>query len=101
MIERNKFLLDLGTVVNVHLYLEEDAFDAFFANFGVAFPADVMDGILPEITGILFEGESGILDPTTVTQLRSVGYNGFLVGTNFMMQPDPGLALNAFLSQIW
>ncbi len=44
--------------------------------------------------------ESGISNPETVKQLRALGYRGFLMGETFMMQPDPGLALNAFISQL-
>lgn len=44
--------------------------------------------------------ESGISSPEIVTQLRSVGYRGFLIGENFMKEDDPGLALANFIAQI-
>ena len=44
--------------------------------------------------------ESGLSDPETVKQLKALGYNGFLMGEAFMSQPDPGLALNAFIAQL-
>ena len=44
--------------------------------------------------------ESGLSDPETVRQLKALGYNGFLMGEAFMSQPDPGLALNAFIAQL-
>ena len=44
--------------------------------------------------------ESGLSDPETVKQLKAMGYNGFLMGEAFMRQPDPGLALNAFISML-
>ncbi len=42
--------------------------------------------------------ESGISDPVTVKTLRSAGFNGFLIGENFMKTADPGLALKEFIS---
>jgi indole-3-glycerol phosphate synthase len=44
--------------------------------------------------------ESGISDPSVVKQLRDCGYRGFLIGENFMKEPDPGLALANFIAQI-
>ena len=44
--------------------------------------------------------ESGINDVATIRQLKAVGYNGFLIGETFMKEPDPGLALNQFISQL-
>ena len=42
----------------------------------------------------------GLSDPNTVRQLREAGYRGFLMGEYFMKEPDPGIALQAFLYQI-
>ena len=47
--------------------------------------------------GMLRISESGIDDPQAVLRLRRAGYRGFLVGTHFMRQPDPGEALAAFI----
>ncbi len=44
--------------------------------------------------------ESGISHPQTVRQLREAGFRGFLIGENFMKTPDPGQALNDFISQL-
>jgi len=44
--------------------------------------------------------ESGINHPQTVRQLRESGFRGFLIGENFMKTPDPGQALNDFISQL-
>lgn len=41
--------------------------------------------------------ESGISDPQTVLDLRSVGYRGFLMGENFMKTNNPGKALSEFI----
>ena len=44
--------------------------------------------------------ESGLSDPRTVRQLRSAGFQGFLMGENFMKQPDPGAALHDFIEKL-
>ena len=44
--------------------------------------------------------ESGISNPDTVRALRQTGFRGFLIGENFMKTPDPGQALNEFISQL-
>jgi indole-3-glycerol phosphate synthase len=44
--------------------------------------------------------ESGISDVNTIRQLKAVGYQGFLIGETFMKEPDPGLALQQFISQL-
>lgn len=44
--------------------------------------------------------ESGISNPDTVRQLRQAGFNGFLIGENFMKTQNPGEALSEFISQI-
>ena len=44
--------------------------------------------------------ESGLSDPLTVKQLRSVGFRGFLMGEHFMKSADPGAALEAFIQQL-
>ena len=44
--------------------------------------------------------ESGISHPDSVKQLKSAGFNGFLIGENFMKTDDPGAALNDFITLI-
>lgn len=44
--------------------------------------------------------ESGIHSPQVIQQLRSCGYNGFLVGEKFMREPDPATAFAAFVKQL-
>jgi indole-3-glycerol phosphate synthase len=41
--------------------------------------------------------ESAISDTVTIKQLKSAGFNGFLIGENFMRQEDPGLAMKEFV----
>lgn len=43
--------------------------------------------------------ESGLSDPKTITALRSAGFDGFLIGENFMKQQDPGKAMIEFVKQ--
>ena len=44
--------------------------------------------------------ESGISNPDTVRELREVGYQGFLIGENFMKTENPGAALADFIAAI-
>lgn len=44
--------------------------------------------------------ESGISNPDTVKALRQAGFQGFLIGENFMKTPNPGLALKQFISKL-
>ncbi len=44
--------------------------------------------------------ESGISNPDTVRELRQAGFNGFLIGENFMKTPNPGASLKEFISKI-
>lgn len=48
----------------------------------------------------VFISESGISDPATVRALRAEGFRGFLMGENFMKNPDPGAALATFLQAL-
>jgi indole-3-glycerol phosphate synthase len=44
--------------------------------------------------------ESGISKVETVRQLREVGYNGFLMGENFMKYQNPAQALKEFIQKL-
>jgi len=44
--------------------------------------------------------ESGISDPATVRLLRANGFQGFLMGENFMKEADPGAAFAKFVHQL-
>jgi indole-3-glycerol phosphate synthase len=48
----------------------------------------------------VFISESGISDPATVRALRAEGFQGCLMGENFMKYPDPGTALATFLQAL-
>lgn len=44
--------------------------------------------------------ESGISDPRIITGLREYGFQGFLIGENFMKTENPGLACKEFIAQL-
>lgn len=44
--------------------------------------------------------ESGIADPLTIIELKKYGYEGFLMGENFMKQNNPGDACKAFIEKL-
>lgn len=44
--------------------------------------------------------ESGISSPETITRLKKEGFDGFLIGENFMKTSNPGLAFNEFVNQL-
>ena len=41
--------------------------------------------------------ESAISNTEVIKQLKSAGFNGFLIGENFMRQNDPGAAMREFV----
>jgi len=44
--------------------------------------------------------ESGISKPETVAELKKLGFNGFLMGENFMKENNPGIALKNFIDNV-
>jgi indole-3-glycerol phosphate synthase len=44
--------------------------------------------------------ESGLHDPQDVKLLKEVGFQGFLIGENFMKSNDPGMALEHFIAKL-
>jgi indole-3-glycerol phosphate synthase len=44
--------------------------------------------------------ESGISDINTIITLQQAGFKGFLIGENFMKQPNPGIAFADFVNQL-
>ena len=44
--------------------------------------------------------ESGISDVDTIIRLMDHGYKGFLIGENFMKQPEPSIAFADFVNQL-
>jgi len=54
--------------------------------------------LIPE--GKVKISESGISEVASVNRLKDAGFNGFLVGENFMKAAEPGLAFAAFVKQL-
>jgi indole-3-glycerol phosphate synthase len=50
--------------------------------------------------GVLAISESGISNPEIVKELRTLGYQGFLIGENFMKTDNPGASCAAFIEKI-
>lgn len=44
--------------------------------------------------------ESAIDNPQVIKELKAVGYQGFLIGENFMKTDDPGKAIKEFVDQL-
>lgn len=44
--------------------------------------------------------ESGLSNAKTIRDLKSAGFNGFLIGENFMKEQDPGKAMDAFVKNL-
>lgn len=44
--------------------------------------------------------ESAISNPETIKQLKQAGFNGFLIGENFMKHKDPGEAIRDFVGEL-
>lgn len=44
--------------------------------------------------------ESAIDNPQVIKELKAVGYNGFLIGENFMKTDNPGLAIEEFVKHL-
>ncbi|WP_412467023.1 indole-3-glycerol phosphate synthase TrpC [Pedobacter sp. KLB.chiD] len=44
--------------------------------------------------------ESAISDPQTIKELKTAGFNGFLIGENFMKTDNPGAAIKEFVAQL-
>ncbi|NDV93708.1 indole-3-glycerol phosphate synthase TrpC [Dysgonomonas sp. 521] len=58
---------------------------------------DLVDKIPSDFVKI---SESGISQPQTVIDLQQAGYQGFLMGENFMKTNNPGKALEDFIKQL-
>jgi indole-3-glycerol phosphate synthase len=55
-------------------------------------------GLLP--AGLTRVSESGISSSATVRELHRAGFDGFLMGENFMRRDDPAVALRKFIAEL-
>ncbi|OIQ95165.1 indole-3-glycerol phosphate synthase [mine drainage metagenome] len=51
-------------------------------------------------TGKLAIAESGISNVDTIVTLHNAGFKGFLIGENFMKEPNPSVAFASFVTQL-
>ncbi|MCZ4243513.1 indole-3-glycerol phosphate synthase TrpC [Pedobacter punctiformis] len=102
--------LDLNVLLEVHNQEELERsicpnLDAIgvnnrnLANFTVDIQTsfDLVNKIPDEFLKI---SESAISDPKTIRELKAAGFNGFLIGENFMKTENPGLAIHEFVTKI-
>lgn len=66
---------------------------------------EVSTDISLELVGLIPENfvkisESGISSPQTVSMLKAAGYQGFLMGENFMKEINPAIALNRIIDEL-
>jgi indole-3-glycerol phosphate synthase len=50
--------------------------------------------------GIVKVSESGISSPQVIAELKKYGYEGFLIGENFMKTDRPGVSAAEFMKQL-
>ena len=58
---------------------------------------DLVDEIPSDFLKI---SESAISNPLTINELKAAGFQGFLIGENFMKTTDPGAAMRQFVSEL-
>jgi indole-3-glycerol phosphate synthase len=102
--------LGLSTLLEVHSREELDGtLNPFLDVIGVNnrnlkdFTVSIDTSIaLAEIipTDFLKISESAISNPETIKLLKKVGYNGFLIGENFMKTENPGQAMQDFVKEL-
>jgi len=101
--------LGLEVLYEVHDRSDMDKLDVSDGLIGInnrdlkTFKVDLENSIemvkeLPSAT--LKVAESGISDPKIVTGLRQYGFDGFLIGEQFMKSNDPGGACKDFIDQL-
>ena len=67
----------------------------FSVNIQTSF--DLVDEIPDDFLKI---SESAISNPQTINELRAAGFDGFLIGENFMKTENPGVSMTDFVSQL-
>ena len=62
---------------------------------------DTSKGLSKEIPSDFVKiSESGISDIASIKELKAYGYQGFLIGENFMKTENPGEAAKTFIEQL-
>lgn len=101
--------LELEVLLEIHDQSELDYYSEYVDVLGVnnrnlgSFHTDVANSFrlieqMPqEATPI---SESGISNPDTVKELRTIGFKGFLIGENFMKTETPGDSLKSFINAL-
>lgn len=101
--------LELEVLLEIHDQSELDYYSEYVDILGVnnrnlgSFHTDVANSfrlieLMPqEATPI---SESGISNPDTVKELRTIGFKGFLIGENFMKTEAPGDSLKNFINTL-
>lgn len=102
------FSLQMEVLFEMHDVAEINRYDAEFIaginnrnlhDFEISLERSVqLAQFLPP--GAVKVSESGISSASDVIRLRNSGFNGFLIGEQFMKQPDPGKACAKFLADI-
>ncbi len=101
--------LQLQVLLEVHQEDELDHLNEFVDMVGVnnrnlkTFTVDTETSVRlsTEIPGTFVKvSESGITSPLTIKKLRGCGYQGFLIGENFMRTPEPAQAFSEFVKLI-
>jgi indole-3-glycerol phosphate synthase len=101
--------LNLQVLLEVHNAVELNHLNEFVSMVGVnnrdlnTFTVDTelsvqLAGEIPP--GFVKISESGISSPLVVKRLRAIGYQGFLIGENFMNTPEPAAAFSDFVRQL-
>lgn len=101
--------LGLNVFLELHAENELEQVNPFVDVVGInnrnlkTFEVDIQNSIrlahaLPK--DLVKVAESGISDPSTVKQLKNEGFEGFLIGENFMKTNNPGEACSTFIQAI-
>jgi indole-3-glycerol phosphate synthase len=101
--------LGLEVILEIHEQDELDKVNSYINIIGVnnrnlktfEINTDVSERLSEKIPhGYLKISESGISSPLVIEKLRESGYNGFLIGENFMKEPDPVKAFSGFVKSL-
>ena len=101
--------LDLEVLMEIHSEAQLDKWTPDIGLIGVnnrdlkTFEVSVENSVrlFPQLpTEAVRISESGISEPATIRRLREVGFEGFLIGEQFMKSDDPGRAFASFIEDV-